>query len=145
MGVVTTFFEKHRHKQLDFERKALQALSINRIEKIVDQYFAPFIENMASYRQAIQDMSVDYAIEAFLLGASYGKFGYYGETIDQVYERSAERSRHLLNDLYDYWLFWCNADDLMMESIYVACEKYLYYWWKEGFEYIDKRYRMKLH
>lgn len=145
MTVVTTFFEKHRHKQLDFERQALQALTINNIEEAVNQYFEPYLNDLASYRQAVEDMCLDYAIESFLIGASYGKFGYYGETIDQVYERSHAKSKHLLDDLYDYWLFWSNADDQTLESIYMACDHYLYYWWKEGFEHIEKRHRMKLH
>lgn len=145
MAVVTTFFEKQRHKQLDFERKALQELSINKIETVMDQYFEPFLKYMASYRKAIEDMCLDYAIESFLIGASYGKFGCYGETIEETYSRSEHKSKRLLEDLYDYWLFWSDADELTIESIYISSDAYLYYWWKEGFEYIVKRHRLRLH
>ncbi|TCP24197.1 uncharacterized protein DUF2521 [Scopulibacillus darangshiensis] len=145
MATVMNFHEKYRHKQLDFERKALQELSIQKIETAINNVFEDFIKPVAAYWQTISDMCLDYAIESFLLGASYGRFGYYGEPVERVYSRSQSRFKTLLDDFYDFWLFWYYVDNMANESIYLACEAYLYHWWKEGFESAVRRYRMRLH
>lgn len=145
MATVMNFHEKYRHKQLDFERKALQELSIHKIEDQINDTFDDLFQPVAAYRQTISDMCLDYAIESFLLGASYGRFGYYGEPVEKAYSRSQARFKTLHDDFYDFWLFWYYTDDMVNESIFMACEGYLYYWWKEGFESAVKRYRMRLH
>ncbi|MGV3487688.1 MAG: DUF2521 family protein [Tuberibacillus sp.] len=145
MGTVMSFHEKHRHKQLDFERKTLRELSIPQIEKVIDDYFDPFLGHMDPYKRTITDMCMDYAIEAYLLGASYGRFGYYGESAESAFMRSHSRAKELITDLFDFWLFWYEAQDLRFESLYKACEGYMYYWWKEGFESAVRRYRLRLH
>jgi len=145
MGVVMNFHEKYRHKKLDFERKALQDLSFQKIENVINETFEPYLKPMAAYLQTVTEMCVDYGIEAFLLGSSYGRFGFYGEAIEGVYQRSEKPFKMLLDDFYDFWLFWYTIDTMQNEDIYRACEAYLYYWWKEGFETALKRYRMRLH
>lgn len=145
MGMVMSFHEKHRHKQLDFEQKALQDLSVPKIESVVNDFFEPFLDSIAVYKQTITDMCLDYSIESYLLGASYGRFGYYGETIESIYERSEKRFKMLVDDLFDFWMFWYYTNDLTFESLYTACEAFLYNWWKEGFESTVRRYRLRLH
>ncbi|MFC4620278.1 DUF2521 family protein [Camelliibacillus cellulosilyticus] len=144
MGSVMSFQEKYRHKQLDFERKALSDLSIPQIEAVVNDYFDTFLEPVAPYRTTITDMCLDYAIESYLLGASYGRFGYYGEPPEMAFTRSLKRSKILTHDLFDFWLFWYIPENTVYESLFRACEAYLYYWWKEGFENAVRRYRLRL-
>jgi len=144
LGIVMSFLEKQRDKQLDFERKTLRELSIPQIEKTIDEYFAPFFQAMDPYKRTISDMCMDYAIEACLLGASYGRFGYYGESAESAFLRSESRVKELITDLFDFWLFWYEAQDLRFESLYKACEGFMYYWWKEGFEKVVRRYRLRL-
>ncbi|MFC7394880.1 DUF2521 family protein [Scopulibacillus cellulosilyticus] len=145
MAVVMNFTEKYRCKQLDFERKTLQELSLLQIENMIHDTFDQFMKPIVAYQQTITDMCLDYAVESFLLGASYGRFGYYGETLETVYYRSQKRFKTLLDDFYDFWMFWLYTDDMVNESVYMACESYLYYWWKEGFEATVRRYRLRLH
>ncbi|MBM7646895.1 hypothetical protein JOD45_003129 [Scopulibacillus daqui] len=145
MAVVMNFTEKYRNKQLDFERKTLQELSLIQIESMIHETFDHFMKPIAAYRQTIIDMCLDYAVESFLLGASYGRFGYYGEALETVYHRSQKRFKTLLDDFFDFWMFWLYTDDMVNESLYMACEAYLYYWWKEGFEATVRRYRLRLH
>ncbi|WEG12627.1 DUF2521 family protein [Pullulanibacillus sp. KACC 23026] len=145
MGTVTHFHEKYRHKQIDFERKTLRDLSIQKIESNVEMYFENFLKPMGEYQQTICDMCMDYGIEAYLFGASFGRMGYYGETETSVYLRSEKRLKELTEDLFDFWTFWYGAEDLVYESLYFSCEAFLYSWWKEGFQTTIKRLRMRLH
>ncbi|HET7578394.1 MAG TPA: DUF2521 family protein [Bacillales bacterium] len=145
MNVITSFSEKQRFKQLEFERKVLRDLTFSDIEKEAESYFSPFIKTAIGYQTPLEEVCIDYAVESYLLGASYSRFGYYGESLDEVRERSRAGEKKLVDDLYDYWCYWSYADDLMLESIYVASETYVGEWWRRGFENGQKRYRLRLH
>ncbi|WP_085520722.1 DUF2521 family protein [Tuberibacillus sp. Marseille-P3662] len=146
MAIVTDFQKVYRHKQVDFERKLLKELSIHNIESMIAEYFDSFLKPLSIYKQTISDMCLDYAIESYLLGASYGRLGYYdGESAKSAFKKSSSRFKTLLDDLYDFWMFGFHADDLMYESLYMACEGFMYYWWTDGFEQTVRRYRLRLH
>jgi hypothetical protein len=145
VGTVMNFHEKYRHKQIDFERKTLRDISIQQIEANVELYFENFLKPMGEYRQTISDMCMDYGIEAYLFGASFGRIGFYGESTSSVYLRSEQRLKELTDDLFDFWTFWLGGDDLVFQSLHFSCEAFLYNWWKEGFEKTIKRLRMRLH
>ena len=144
MGTVTNFHDKYRTKQLEFEQQALRELSLSAIEKKFDVFFEPWVQPMYNFRQTLVEMGMDYAIEVYLLGASYSRFGYLGETLPIVFLRSEKRFKPLLQDFFDFWIFWQYTDRFMDESIYKACEGFLYHWWKEGYEESLKRYRLRL-
>ncbi|HET7629023.1 MAG TPA: DUF2521 family protein [Bacillales bacterium] len=145
LNVITSFTEKQRHKQVEFERKVLRDLSFTEIEKTVELTFSPYLKTTSGYQSPLEEVCVDYAVEAFLLGASYSRLGYYGEPIEQVEKKSREAKKKLTDDLYDYWTYWSHADELMLESIYTASELYVDQWWRNGFETGEKRYRLRLH
>jgi hypothetical protein len=145
LNVITSFNEKHRHKQIEFERKMLRELTFSKIETAAETYFDPFLNFVSGYKAALEEVCVDYAIEAYLLGGSYSRFGYYGEPIDYVRMRSKNAERALINDLYDYWCYWGPADEFVLESVYRASEAYISSWWEQGFYNGEKRYRMRLH
>lgn len=145
MNVITSFSEKQRYKQLEFERKMLRDLSFPDIEKVVEAYFSPFLKQAIGYQTPLQEVCIDYAVEAYLLGASYSRFGYYGESIEQVRNRSRQAEKRLIEDIFDYWTYWSYADGSMLESVYMACQTYIGNWWQRGFENGQKRYRLRLH
>ncbi|GGE54652.1 hypothetical protein GCM10011391_36980 [Pullulanibacillus camelliae] len=146
MGTIMNFHDKYRNKQLDFERKTLRELSIPEVETVISDYFDPFLQVViGGYRQTISDMCLDYAIEAYLLGASYGRHGYYGEDVQDIYMRSEKPFKLLTDDLFDFWMFWYAPDQIMVQTLYKACKDFLYYWWKEGLDSAVRRYRLKLH
>ncbi|MET1250360.1 MULTISPECIES: DUF2521 family protein [Sporolactobacillus] len=144
MGVVMDFKEKHRHKQLDSERRALQDLSFTKIEEAVNNYFDRYLALVPAAGATGKEMCAEYALESFLLGSSMGKFGFYGEEKIEAFKRSKIEFYSLYDDLYDFWLFW-NIDQESRDELQDACRKYLYYWWSEGFEASLKRWRLKLH
>ena len=85
MTVITTFKEKRREKQIKYERSVLKDLSINTLKERVQQYFGSTrIASSFVMNTGIEEACYDVALEAFLLGAKFSKFGYYGEDIEEV-------------------------------------------------------------
>ncbi|HEX7064914.1 MAG TPA: DUF2521 family protein [Bacillales bacterium] len=145
MNVITSFNEKQRYKQLEFERKVLRDLTFSDIEKAAETYFSAFLKTAIGYQTPLEEVCIDYAVEAYLLGASFSRFGYYGESLEQVRNRSREAEKRLIDDLFDYWCYWSYADEFMLESVYMTSEAYIGDWWRHGFENGEKRYRLRLH
>ncbi|MDI3410341.1 DUF2521 family protein [Bacillus sonorensis] len=83
----------------------------------------------------LYDGCIDFAIEAYLLGAQFGKFGYYGESVQKAMTRSEQEEKQLLHELYEYALSWSEAFNITIshEGLYYACEHFIQTWWKEGF------------
>lgn len=144
MGIVMDFREKQRHKQLDSERRALQDLSFTKIEESVHSYFDQYLALVPAAGATGKEMCAEYALESFLLGSSMGRFGFYGEEMGKAFERSKIEFYALLDDFFDFWLFW-GSDQESLSELPDVCRKYLYSWWTEGFNASLKRWRLKLH
>ncbi|KYD27761.1 YbaK family protein [Geobacillus stearothermophilus] len=146
MTVITSFAEKRQEKQLRYERKMLRELSLEKLRAKVLEHFAPFYQMYRIFPSNVEEGCIDLAIEAYLLGAHYSRFGYYGESVDSVRRRCAQEEKYLIDTLFDFLCFWGNIDDdLLGQSLYYACEQYIVDWWTEGFERGKKRRRLKLH
>jgi Protein of unknown function (DUF2521) len=146
MNVITSFKEKKREKQILYERKMLRELSLEKLKTKVIEHFGPFYHMYRLFPSVIEEGCIDIAIEAYLLGANYSRFGYYGEPAESVRRRCAQEEKYLIDTLFDFLCFWGDIDDgLASESLYYTCEHYIIYWWTEGFEKGKKRRRLKLH
>ena len=147
MTVITTFKEKRREKQIKYERSVLRDLSINTLKERVKQYFGS--TNLAQsfvMNTGIEEACYDVALEAFLLGAKFSKFGYRGENAEDVRKRCFREEKHLIDTLYNFLLYWGNGQEgTMSESLYYLCEQYIFAWWKEGFEKGQRRHKLRLH
>ncbi|TGA96801.1 DUF2521 family protein [Sporolactobacillus shoreae] len=143
MGIVMDFQERQRHKQLDFERRALQDLSFEKIEKAIHRSFDLFIPAIPSGGGIALEMCAEYALEAFLLGSSMSRFGFYGENRETAYERCEASFARLLDDFCDFWQFWM-PEDTRLSDLRQSCERYLREWWTDGFETSLKRWKLKL-
>jgi hypothetical protein len=146
MTVITSFKEKRKEKQVIYERKLLKELTLEKLTKEVNNFFQPFFQR-ARFSQAIEDGSVDVAIEAYLLGASFGRVGHYGESFETIKRRCYEEEKYLIDTLYDYLQYWGNLGDheFVSESLYLACERYVSRWIQEGFDKGIMRYKLRLH
>jgi hypothetical protein len=146
MTVIHSFKEKRKEKQVKYERKLLRELSLEKLMKEVNLYFHPFFQR-AMFSQAIEDGSVDIAIEAYLLGASYGRVGRYGESFEEIKKRCYYEEKYLIDTLFEYLQYWGNMSDneFISESLYMACERYVTKWISEGFEKATMRYKLRLH
>lgn len=147
MTVITTFKEKRREKQIKYERSVLRDLSINTLKERVRQYFGSTkIASSLIMNSGVEEACYDVALEAFLLGAKFSKFGYHGESMEQVRMRCFNEERHLIDTLFNFLLYWGNGEEgVMSESLYYHCEQYVHVWWREGYEKGQRRHKLRLH
>jgi hypothetical protein len=147
VNVITTFKDKQREKQIKYERSVLKDLSINKLKERVKQYFGSSrIASSFVMNTGIEEACYDVALEAYLLGAKFSKFGYYGEGIEEVRNRCYFEEKHLIDTLYNFLLYWGNGEEgTMSESLYYMCEQYINVWWREGFEKGERRHKLRLH
>lgn len=147
MNVVTTFTEKRRDKQIKYERSLLRELSIQRLKASVQDCFGSSrLAQGLLMNSGIEEACFDVAIEAYLLGGRYSRFGYYGESPEMVRERSQDEEKHLIDTLYNFFLFWGQGDEgTASESLYYLCEHYVGIWWSTGFQTGEKKHKLKMH
>jgi hypothetical protein len=145
--VITTFKEKKREKQIKYERSVLRDISVNSLKERVRQYFGSTkIASSFVMNTGIEEACYDVALEAFLLGAKFSKFGYYGEDFECVRKRCYKEEKHLIDTLYNFLLYWGNGEEgTMSESLYYLCEQYIHVWLSEGFEKGQRRHKLRLH
>jgi hypothetical protein len=147
MNVITTLKDKRRDKQVKYERTVLKDLSINMLKGRVQRLFGStnFTQNLLM-QNGIEEACYDVAIEAYLLGAKFSKFGYYGETMESIRARCATEEKHFAVTLYNFLLYWGSLDEgRYSESLYYLCEQYVSEWWLEGFRKGERRYKLRLH
>lgn len=146
-NVITTFKEKRREKQLLYERKVLKDIT----PKVLKERFNTFLATQRSlgitFSQVLEEGCYDVAIEAYLLGARFCKFSFYGESVDQIKARCFHEEKHLIDTLFNFILYWGKISDFDMynESLYYQCEQYVDNWWRDGFMKGAKRYKLRLH
>lgn len=147
MNVVTTFFEKKREKQIKYEKSVLQEISLKTLQERVRQFFgnSSLTSNMV-LQAGIEEACYDLAIEAYLLGAHFSRFGYYGEPVENVRQRCVQEEKHLVDTLYNFLLYWGKGfENVYSESLYYLCEQYVESWWTEGFRKGERRHKLRLH
>jgi hypothetical protein len=147
MNVVTTFFEKKREKQIKYEKSVLREISLKTLQERVRHFFgnSSLTSNMV-LQAGIEEACYDLAIEAYLLGAHFSRFGYYGESIKSVRQRCVQEEKHLVDTLYNFLLYWGKGfENVYSESLYYLCEQYVESWWTEGFRKGKRRHKLRLH
>ncbi|MBL4954600.1 YbaK family protein [Neobacillus sp. OS1-32] len=147
MTVITTFKEKRLEKQMKYERSVLRELSIQSLKTRVQQLFGSMrLTSNLIMNAGVEEACYDIALEAYLLGAKFSKFGYYGEEIEKVRLRCFQEEKHLIDTLYNFLLYWGSGQEgAMSEALYYQCEQYVHIWWQEGFEKGKMRHKLRLH
>lgn len=147
MNVVTTLHEKRREKQIKYERTLLRELSIQKLKESVKRCFGSSrLAQGLLMNSGIEEACFDVAIEAYLLGGRYSRFGYFGESLEMARQRSKDEESHLVDTLYHFFLFWGNDDERNSnESLYYLCESYVGIWWNEGFKTGEQKHKLKMH
>lgn len=147
MNVITSLKDKRREKQIKYERSVLKDLSIKMLKERVQQYFGSTrIASSFIMNTGIEEACYDVALEAYLLGAKFSKFGYHGENLEEVRTRCFKEEKHLIDTLYNFLLYWGNGDEgAMSESLYYLSEQYVHVWWREGYEKGQMRHKLRLH
>jgi len=147
VNVITTFKDKKREKQLKYEKSVLREISLKTLKERVKQYFGSsrITANLMT-QSGIEEACYDVAIEAYLLGAHFSKFGFYGESVDSIKDRCHKEEKHLIDTLYNFLLYWGKGTEgVYSESLYYLCEQYVESWWHEGFRTGERRHKLRLH
>ncbi|HEY4551996.1 MAG TPA: DUF2521 family protein [Bacillaceae bacterium] len=146
MSVVTTFEKRKREKQLKYERKLLRELSIDGLKKsIVVHFSAARIRSSLLIEEGMEEACFDVAIEAYLTGGDFSRFAAYGEDMESAKKRCRREIRHFTDTLFNFWLYYdYGMNSLQEESIYFACEHFVDYWWKEGYDRGVRRRKLRL-
>ncbi|MFE8703882.1 DUF2521 family protein [Cytobacillus sp. FJAT-54145] len=147
MNVITTFKEKKREKRLKYEKSVLREISLKSLKERVKQYFGSSkLTSSLILQSGIEEACYDIAIEAYLLGAHFSRFGFYGESVESVKDRCKKEEKHLIDTLYNFLLYWGKGtESVYNESLYYLCEQYVESWWMEGFRKGERRHKLRLH
>ncbi|MGL4523016.1 MAG: DUF2521 family protein, partial [Bacilli bacterium] len=94
----------------------------------------------------LHDYCYELIIEAYLVGAKYSRFGYMGESVQDVNVRSLEEELQLVNTLYQFFYFSgaVEVSDNDCKRMYQNCKKIIHHWWVNGFEKGKRRYMLRL-
>lgn len=145
--MITTFKEKKREKQFKYEKSVLREISLKTLKERVKHYFGSSrLTTSLISNSGIEEACYDVAIEAYLLGAHFSRFGYYGESADMVRSRCKREEKHLIDTLYNFLLYWGKGTEgVYSESLYYLCDQYVDSWWLEGFRNGERRHKLRLH
>lgn len=133
MGMLTSFTAKKLEKQLTYERNVLRDLCYRELCRRVHTYWQRYM----IISHVIENICIDAAVEAYLLGAHYSRFAYYGEKIETVKSRCIDEYEQLIHELHGYMKQW-------RDGIYDVCARYIDVWWEEGMEKGLRRQKLRL-
>ncbi|MDQ0272620.1 YbaK family protein [Cytobacillus purgationiresistens] len=147
MTLITTFEDKRREKQMKYEKSVLKEISIKNLKEKVKDFFGSSQLVIGLLKNpGVEEACYDVAIEAYLLGAHYSRFGAAGETMEMAQARCKKEKTHFADTLYNFLLYWGNGGEgVMSESLYYLCEQYVNVWWTEGFSNGQRRHKLRLH
>ncbi|WP_456272746.1 DUF2521 family protein [Bacillus sp. AK031] len=148
MNVITSFNSKRREKQIQHERKLLREISIKMLQESVRKHFGQIkIQGGVFMQQGFDEACFDVAVEAYLLGGKMSKFGYKGESPEEVQDRCQTEMKHYIDTLYNFWLYWAElgVSNTVDESFYYSCEHFVETWWSEGYTNGIKRHKLRMH
>ncbi|MBM7096686.1 DUF2521 family protein [Bacillus sp. H-16] len=145
MNLITSFSEKRRKKQWNYERRVLRSLSISDLRKDVHQHFMTTIYMDRVSNMYLEDFCVDIGIDAFLLGSEYGRFGYFGETAETVKARCMDEIDIYAEQSAGQFYAWLGGSEADEERYKQMSEAFVHRWWEKGFNEGVRRYKMKLH
>lgn len=145
MTVVTTFMEKQREKRWKFERKLLGELSILKLKEDAKIHFAPLFSMQFSHCPFLVEPCMDTAIDAYLLGAEFSRFGYFGETSIEAKNRCEKELNEIYYQLFDLLEPWFQYRNPTLDSLALAVQYFVEKWWEKGFLEGEKKYKLRLH
>lgn len=146
MTVFKNLKEKRREKQKKYERSVLRDIHIKDIRKSARNIFIQFSFTLYETFEEIECMMVDYAIEFYLYGASFGKWGYYGEDFLQIKQRMKGKEKFFANEFFIvlYEKLRNPIDLLERERLYICVEQFVEIWMQKGFQNGTRKYKLRL-
>ncbi len=145
--IIEGFEKRRREQQIKYERRLLRDLSVENMRSRIREFFGPSSFNGIRVSEVLEEGCFDVAIESYLLGGHFSRFGYYGESEDMVRARCQQEETHLIDTLFNFILYWgkIGEQELYNDSLYYRCSVYVEMWWKEGFRTGERSYKLRLH
>lgn len=146
MGTVINFIQAYRAKTWSFEKKMLKEISLNDLKKNIQSYFIDDLKDLTSNSFYAEQMCLEIAVEAFLLGAKYSRFGYFGEKKEYVTLRAQSETSQLLETLKECLYVGKEENEMTIKERdnNLKCEFFIKRWWEEGFDRGAKRLKLRL-
>lgn len=147
MNVIMGFEVRQREGRIKYERMLLRELAIENLKKQIHKFFGSSHSSGIYLSEVLEEGCFDTAIEAFLLGGHYSKFGYYGETEEMARIRCQREEKQLTDMLFNFILYWGKVGDqeVYNDGLYFRCSAYVDLWWKEGFQVGGKCHKLRMH
>lgn len=142
---MTTLPDRRREKRWKFERSVLRRLSLKEVRTAVEAHFRSVVPFYFLSHPFLLDPCMDMAIDAYLLGAAYGRFGYIGESDEEVLLRSEEELTDLSHYVFDLLQGWLIDSDFLLDSLKEASDEFVLTWWKKGFSEGERQHRLRMH
>lgn len=143
MNIITTLTEKRREKQWNFEKKMLRNIDIRKMETNIKDWIRPIMPFQFQAYPFLIDQCLDMTIDAYLLGADFGRFGFYGETVKDSKQRCFGGLTELSHSLCATLSGWNEADS--SEYMLIATDMLMDQWWEKGYLDSCKAYKLRLH
>lgn len=145
MNVIFTLGEKRKEKQWKYQRSILRTLAVNDMKKDVQRRFFAYDMEETVSQLYLQDFCLDVGIDAYLLGADFARFGFYGESEFSVMQRCAGEINALIEQTAAQFTAWLNLDEAQSSVYKEVATGYIYEWWRKGFDEGKKRLQLRLH
>ncbi|MBM7840859.1 hypothetical protein JOC54_004152 [Alkalihalobacillus xiaoxiensis] len=142
MGFVVSMMDKSREKKWNFERKMLRNINIRTMETNIKEWIRPVMPFHFQSYPFLMDQCLDMTIDAYLLGADFGRFGYYGEPVRQAKQRCFGELTELSHSLCAALSGWNQTDS--PEHMLIATDMLLDHWWEKGFLDSCKAHKLRL-
>ena len=95
--IIEGFEERRRIREVKYERRLLWDLFVENMRVRIREFFGAGSFNGIRVSEVLEEGCFDVAIESYLLGGHYSRFGYYGESEDMVKARCYQEETHLID------------------------------------------------
>lgn len=138
--------EKRKEKQRKYELSVLRDIHIRDIRCSAKRELLYTMSlNLYDYA-TLERIIIDYTIEIYLYGASFGRWGYYGEDFAQIQQRMKGKEHFMAEELYQAL---CKRMRFLDENsgrkiLYMHTQSFVYAWLQKGFSNGVRKYKLKI-
>lgn len=146
MGIYINLKEKRREKQRKYELSVLRDIHIRDIRQSVRKDLIQKVSIHSYDYEKIEQILIDYIVEIYLYGASFGRWGYYGEDFIQIKSRMKGKEKFITEELYQAICQKIHFQDEKYQRniLYIHTQNFVEIWLKKGFKNGMKKYKLKI-
>ena len=143
---IVNFVQKKREKEWKYEKSVLRELSIKQLRLSVKTAFrlkGPIY--IIKQLRELEESTLDCAVEAYLLGASYSSKYINDFSVEKTKLRCKGQMNQINIILKQYIEYYFAKYELpMVEDIVIQSENLVWHWWNEGYKAGVKRKKLRM-